>query len=113
MHKNWTVTLRIDTSNWSANREYPATNILPGGTGHAWLTVTSPNGARVDLGYYPVKTALIAPGQLRADDAVRHQHNQDAAYTYKIDADQASRMLTAAESIRAHPGEYNFLNHNC
>jgi hypothetical protein len=119
MARDWTVTLRIDTSAWSANREYPVTNIIPTGTGHAWLTVTAPNGSRVDIGYYPGDNGLVGPGQLfigngqHDGDNIAHQPHQDAAYTYRITADQASRILAGAGQLQANPGQYNLLTHNC
>jgi hypothetical protein len=64
MARDWTVTLRIDTSAWSANREYPVLNMAA--MGHAWLTVTAPNGERVDVGYYPRDGGLAGVGQLPA-----------------------------------------------
>ncbi|MGH3735819.1 MAG: hypothetical protein ACRDT6_09395 [Micromonosporaceae bacterium] len=116
----WTVTLRFDTSGWSANREYPMTNVLPfGGTGHAWLTVAAPDGKRVDLGYYPMGNPVSSRGDLRAGDGVektgdvKHQPHQDAAYTYPISAGQAAKILSTAEQLQANPGTYNFYNHNC
>ena len=91
MSRDWTVTLRIDTSAWSANREYPVMNVAA--MGHAWLTVTAPNGERVDIGYYPRDGGVAGVGQLHTGDGM-HQRTQDAAYTYHITADQASRSAS-------------------
>lgn len=110
MTRDWTVTLRIDTSAGSANREYPMTNVFA--MGHAWLTVTAPNGSRADFGYYPRNGGVTGVGELRVHD-VQHQAHQDAAYTYHITADQASRILSAAERVQANPGWYDGLKHNC
>lgn len=110
MTRDWTVTLRIDTSAWSANREYPMMNVF--GMGHAWITVTAPNGNRTDFGYYPKNGGVAGVGELRMHD-VEHQPHQDAAYTYHVTADQASRILSAAERVQANPGWYDGLKHNC
>jgi hypothetical protein len=114
MAGDWTVTLRIDTSAWSANREYPVMNVLPfgGGMGHAWLTIAAPNGDRVDIGYYPLHGGVAGVGELRTVD-ISHQPHQDAAYTYHVTAEHAARMLAGAEKIQAEPGWYNGVSHNC
>jgi hypothetical protein len=108
----WTVTLRIDTSAWSADREYPLTNPMPGGWGHAWVTVADGEGHTIDIGYYPTDNAVLTPGALQVGD-ISHRATQDAAYTYPVSAGQAAQLLRQAAEIREHPGEYRVWDHNC
>lgn len=80
--------------------------------GHAWLSVVDPRGHRVDVGYYPLGFMARCPGELKVGDN-RHQATQDAAYTFRIGADQAASLLNRAEEIRRSPGEYTLFEHNC
>jgi hypothetical protein len=108
--KDWTVTLRIDTSAASRGVEHRVMDVWH--MGHAWLSVTAPNGVRVDLGYYPRDGGIAGPGELRFGD-ITHLPTQDAAYSYHVSAAQAASMLEHAKQISANPGHYDGLNHNC
>jgi hypothetical protein len=116
MAQGWSVTLRLDSESHSRNVALPVTNPL--GIGHAWITLTAPDGRHVEFGYYPRETTLStgfgfhATGELRVRDE-SHLAFQDAAFTFPLTAAQAARILETAKEIQREPGTYEALTHNC
>jgi hypothetical protein len=118
----WTYTVFIDSTLAPLESDF----------GHAYISITSPDGVSRTVGYYPVTEGpgikgipgfqiLGGPGVVRddstsglTDDDIPTQHSYDYETAPKQISEQtAQRMLDYVEHVTEHPGQYGVFGNNC
>ncbi len=121
----WAVTLRVDNDPLAAGTMSPSTIVtvlsnLASTISHAWLTIESPLGRRLDVGFWPRDETpgkirigdLIAPGAVRIGD-FSHLAAQDGAFRYAISRQQAEAALLAVQEWERRDHTYIASSQNC